>query len=197
MLCGCWRCVLRYHSCFRYPSLFIQTDTKKRHESHLKAIFTEQIIKHVWGMLCCFPSSDTNVLFFEQRKTKCAVSLNNRTAGPQAHPSLHFDLQRLLRDKRKRADTSPWAADHCRLTASAAVWLWSLLLDVWWTIQNPSPRIPHSPLFLWMQLSATDWERWVSCGMVDVMLRGCVWKWPCPPLSSQDRGEPWCCQCSQ
>lgn len=85
-LCGCWRCVLRYHSCFRYPSLFIQTDTKKKHESHLKAIFTEQIIKHVQEMLCCFPSSHTNVLFFEQRKTKCAVSLNNRTAGIPISP---------------------------------------------------------------------------------------------------------------
>lgn len=29
-LCGCWCCALRHHSCFRYPSLFIQTDTKKK-----------------------------------------------------------------------------------------------------------------------------------------------------------------------
>ena len=113
-LCGCWCCALRHPSCFRYPFLFIQTDTKKKkHESHLKAIFTEQIIKHVQEMLCCFPSSDTNVLFFEQRKTKCA---KQQDCWPSSIPiSPFWSSETPARQKR--------ASGHISMSR------WSLLAD--------------------------------------------------------------------
>ena len=93
------------------------------------------------------------------------------TAGPQAYPSFHFDLQRLLwdrtREHRHTQCLSPRVVDHWRLS----VWLcdcggfFGCLMDY-----GPFPQdSPHSSVPV---NAATDFEQRESCGIMNVMLRG-------------------------
>ncbi len=128
-----------------------------------------------------------------------------RTTRLLAHKHIHLSIL-ICRDScetaRKCVHTLAVSPRVCWSLASdgSALWLWSLLwmFGGLWTLPPGFSTLISSCKCSFL---ATDREQWVGCGIVNVMLRGCLEM----AVSStqlyitvmEQWGEPWGCQCAQ